>query len=72
MYPGMEYISNNTGSAYICTLKRLISHSHEDRPFTDKKFNSREIPKHHVDDKEEECSTPVVGRERWSGCYLFM
>lgn len=64
----MEYMSNNTGSAYICTLKcphaRLISHSHEDCPFTDKKFNSREIPKHHVDDKEEERSTPVVERER--------
>lgn len=40
-----------------------MSHSHEDRPFIYKEFNSRKIPKHHVDDKEEERSTPAIKRQ---------
>lgn len=38
-------------------------HSHEDRPLLDKEFDSWEIPKHHVDDKKKECSTPDNERE---------
>lgn len=41
-------------------LISLKCHLHEDHSFIDKEFNSRKIPKHHVDDEEEERSTPVT------------
>lgn len=49
----------------------MILHSHKDYPLVDKKLHSREVPKHHIDDKEEEGSTPVVAIERmlWLSIY---
>lgn len=49
----------------------LILHSHKDCPLVDKKLHSREVPKHHIDDKEEEGSTPVEAIERtlWLSIY---
>lgn len=38
-------------------------HSHEDCSFFDEEFHSREIPKHHVDDEEEERATPAMKPE---------
>lgn len=42
----------------------VIFHSHEDRPLVDKELDGGEIPKHHVDDKEEERPAPAAQTER--------
>lgn len=56
---GMRYVQ-----MHICFITSarvtFIQHSHEDRPFIDKEFNGGQVSKDHIDDKEEECSTPVV------------
>lgn len=72
----LQYIQNNPClTTLYCSSKHVIIffilHSQEDCPLIDKKLDSREVPKHHVDDKEEEGSTPVMAIERmlWLSIY---
>lgn len=73
IYAQLEFSINKFCCSYILPYIQffLISHSHEDCPLIDKKLNGREIPKHHVDDKEEEGSSPVVEIERMMWLSIF-